>query len=532
MKFKDKLQKLRKECNLSQEQLAYKLNISRQAVSKWESGAAYPEMDKILAISKIFNCSVEFLTNDELVEMEKSEEKDNRTFTKYIRSGLDFITKTMNMFYSMKFRSLVKCLFELAILILIVFVAESLISLGLISVIESFTSFMPEAISYTITGIFTDIVLLIAIITGIIVVGHIFKVRYLDYYEQALNKNKSSNTYNKNNIMVSNTTKNCTNNANDVKDDSDEEIFDKSHMVELKKESKIEIENQYPKVEYIAKKEPKIIIRDPKDEHFAIFEILLKWLRIFIKIIVGSISSIFVISFSGLIVFLVVLLYLLFDGVIFGGLILAVIGVIVVNYEVLNIVYKFLVSQKQNAKRIYIVLVVGIIATSIGTGISIISLKDYTYIDNLDDIRKVEEYEKEYKLTPDFYILLNYKSITYIEDENIQDGVIKIKLRNDKRFTKYVIDELEGFIEIYDVDRTISLKDIYNIFKKDARKKIIRDYGNLSETEICVYGNKNSLKVLKDTMNKKYYNWVAKKGNREKIQYYNQYYDTREVNEE
>ena len=45
MKFEDKLQYLRKKANLSQEQLADKLNVSRQAVSKWESGASYPEMD-------------------------------------------------------------------------------------------------------------------------------------------------------------------------------------------------------------------------------------------------------------------------------------------------------------------------------------------------------------------------------------------------------------------------------------------------------------------------------------------------------
>ena len=68
MKFKDKLQKLRKKSELSQEQLADKLNVSRQAVSKWESGAAYPEMDKIIAISKIFNCGIEYLTNENMTE--------------------------------------------------------------------------------------------------------------------------------------------------------------------------------------------------------------------------------------------------------------------------------------------------------------------------------------------------------------------------------------------------------------------------------------------------------------------------------
>ena len=54
MKFCDKLQKIRKENNITQEQLADKLGVSRQAVSKWESGTAYPDTEKLIQISKIY----------------------------------------------------------------------------------------------------------------------------------------------------------------------------------------------------------------------------------------------------------------------------------------------------------------------------------------------------------------------------------------------------------------------------------------------------------------------------------------------
>ena len=50
MKFGENLQKLRKEKGISQEQLAEQLGVTRQSVSKWESGASYPEMDKIVTI--------------------------------------------------------------------------------------------------------------------------------------------------------------------------------------------------------------------------------------------------------------------------------------------------------------------------------------------------------------------------------------------------------------------------------------------------------------------------------------------------
>ena len=56
MRFSEKLPKLRKDNNLSQEQLADKLGVSRQAVSKWESGNSYPDMEKMLQMCRIFNC--------------------------------------------------------------------------------------------------------------------------------------------------------------------------------------------------------------------------------------------------------------------------------------------------------------------------------------------------------------------------------------------------------------------------------------------------------------------------------------------
>lgn len=61
MSFSDNLQNLRKRENMSQETLAGLLDVSRQAVSKWESGNAYPETEKIISICKIFNCSMDQL---------------------------------------------------------------------------------------------------------------------------------------------------------------------------------------------------------------------------------------------------------------------------------------------------------------------------------------------------------------------------------------------------------------------------------------------------------------------------------------
>jgi len=61
----EKLYKLRKNSGLSQEQLAEKLNVSRQAISKWESGTAVPESEKLITISNYFDVSVDYLLKDD-----------------------------------------------------------------------------------------------------------------------------------------------------------------------------------------------------------------------------------------------------------------------------------------------------------------------------------------------------------------------------------------------------------------------------------------------------------------------------------
>lgn len=66
MTTSDKILKLRKESGLSQEAFAEKLGVSRQSVSKWESGVSIPETDKILAMSELFGVSTDYLLkNDE-----------------------------------------------------------------------------------------------------------------------------------------------------------------------------------------------------------------------------------------------------------------------------------------------------------------------------------------------------------------------------------------------------------------------------------------------------------------------------------
>lgn len=65
MKLSDKLVGLRKSAGMSQEELAEKLNVSRQAVSRWEMGTAMPDAVNILQLSKLFHVTTDYLLNEE-----------------------------------------------------------------------------------------------------------------------------------------------------------------------------------------------------------------------------------------------------------------------------------------------------------------------------------------------------------------------------------------------------------------------------------------------------------------------------------
>lgn len=66
MTIGDKLSKLRKQNNYTQEQLADLLGVSRQAISKWESDVSYPETEKLIQLSNLYRCSLDYLLKDEI----------------------------------------------------------------------------------------------------------------------------------------------------------------------------------------------------------------------------------------------------------------------------------------------------------------------------------------------------------------------------------------------------------------------------------------------------------------------------------
>ena len=191
MNLADNLKRIRKDNNLSQEQLAEKLGVTRQAVSKWESGLSYPEMDKVMQICQLFNLNINELVHENLKEVtEKKKEKDN--LSKVIDSFFNYITKVVNLFSSLKFKDIIKCLFEQFVIIIVLLVFFAIVGMFLGNIVLWMIPYGSSLrrIIYFLEGIYV----FGAFVLGLAIVLHVFKIRYLDYYE-IVTKDEVINNY-------------------------------------------------------------------------------------------------------------------------------------------------------------------------------------------------------------------------------------------------------------------------------------------------------------------------------------------------
>ena len=142
-KFSENLKKIRKDNNLSQEQLADELGVSRQAISKWESAVAYPEMDKIITLCEKFNLNIDDLLHKDIREI-KGEEESKKNLNKFIDDFLNFITNTINMFSNMNLKSKIKCLFEQCVIGFILFVIFCIVGIIVRDLLSGVFGIIPD----------------------------------------------------------------------------------------------------------------------------------------------------------------------------------------------------------------------------------------------------------------------------------------------------------------------------------------------------------------------------------------------------
>lgn len=471
MNLADNLKRIRKENNLSQEQLAEKLGVSRQAVSKWESGQSYPEMDKVLQICSLFNLNINELINENIKEVNETKESKNIS-NKYVTSFFDYLTKVVDMFSSMKFMQIMGCLFEqfvICMILLLIFAIIGGIASGLASPI--LMAIFPISIYYPIIRILEAIYIIVSFVIGAAILFHVFKIRYLDYYEFVKVDQKPRNK------VVDSTIENGT---SEEKEEA-EELVDEDTGEENAKKQKIILEKRHEKV----------IIRDPKHSDFKFISGLGKAILWTIKFFVAWLLFFFAIGFIWLVACLVLSFLFVKTGVLFIGFILAMIGCLIICAICIELMFNFIFSRKNSKTRLFITGIISLIAIGVGSGMLLIGISEFDIAKQ--DVDTVKD-EFVFEMKDNLMIARHYNYYHNVEYVIEDRKDVKIEVEHSKYYISE-IDEEGGFIYIYNHVPDGEAMNMVRMFIKDFNNKKIVNYD--SEQSVKVYASKENIEIMK-----------------------------------
>lgn len=459
MRFNEKLQQLRKENKLSQEQLADMLDVTRQSVSKWESGTTYPEMDKLITMCKIFKCSLDDLTNDE-VEINQNVKQNNSGLIGNIINGIiEIIDKSVKMFSSMDAKHIVGVIVSLFILgCFLCFLRIPFVYLeeGFSRIVLNIPN---SGISGAFMGLFNMVLDIVFFVLYVLAFVYIYKVAYLDKFDYSTDQNE----------------------GHDSKAEHGDSVGEK------------------------VVKEIKPVHRNDERNNslFSFFGNMIIW---FFRLMVGFCLMPFVISLVGLFASLVVVIVIISEGITYFSVILGIIFAIILNVWLLEVGCVFVFNKKASFKRLLFTFFIGVAGMGVSLGMLALEVSNTTYIDEVPSEFELVSTEKEIMMSDELKLhWANYYSyLNYEVDENLTDKIV-IKM-------EYYIDISNPVVDLNE-DDTIEIhhyysngffieKRIWEVLKKDLAKKEVRNYGDLHSVRVTIVSNEENIATLKENTKK------------------------------
>ena len=457
MNFSENLQKLRKEKGLSQEALAEQLNVTRQSVSKWESNVSYPEMDKLIALCKIFDCDLDSLVNG---SVDKKKEREVQEITgKEIFKKLDtFMKKFIFFFESMTAKDVFKFLIDIFFLIILIL----LFRIPFVIIEEVLTHFLRSyADLYHITNFIRFLLDFIYIVFSILIFIYVFKIKYLDQVENDQIRKEVLKTAKNKDIKEKET----------EKDASKEEI----------------------KVE-------KIYIQKTGKSISDVLATLVLWFCKFwvLLFLVGFIASLFpvLVLFGISISFTITGLPLL-------GVVFALLGGILFLLCLIEPCINFLFNQKYHVKRILITALVSFVFFILGTILFTLDISKIQYYDEISPQIAQKEIVEELPMKEEFATcnFPNYHNISYLENESLQDKV-RVKVRTVLQDVSVKQDENGQIYIDYLEYPAFGIGELLDIIKKDLKKGRLYNYQFDAYLEITIESSQANLNQIQQNRTK------------------------------
>lgn len=459
MRFCDKLPKLRKNNNFSQEQFAEKLNVSRQAVSKWESGLSYPDMDKMLQMCKILNCTLEELLDDGAISKNNIPTQKEASVS-YLQDFLSFITKIYNMFLSMTWKEKIKCIIEMFLVTCFVIFIEAVIYFGINLILESFLSLFYFNGQYRIVNFFNLLSLVLLIILGLIIVLHLFKIRYLDYFVTI-----------EDNMVV-------------------EKSIEKPIEIEKTNEEKIE-------KKFLNSNREKVIIRDPKHSFLSFFRFLGQMIKFLFKVFVFFICFILFFLFIFSIIGLSFSIFYFTYGSLFLFLALLFLGCSFFILVFIYYFYFFIADKKIDWKKSFVMLILSLIFVGSGIAGSFVTVLNYEHPTDFSDVETETSVEIiDIKDNTEFYYY-NSDNIIFDIDDSLKKAKIEITTIKGMKYDLYhYFDDSLDHYSIYLED--FDFFQLYELIKNDLKEKKIRNYTESDVVKIKVTLSSEDYMILRN----------------------------------
>ena len=452
MKFGDKLIELRKKNGYSQEELAEKLGVSRQSVSKWESNNTYPETDKIIQIANLFDCSMDDLINDKVTDVESTLRKNKSNVRNIWNSFLNFITETVDMFSKMKFIDGLKCIIVILLIGFLLNIAGIMIcntAAGIISSIFSFLS--PERVSL-IRDVLKGIFHLVWFVVSAIAIIHAFKIKYLNKYE----------------------------------------------TVKKEKQEKETKENENKEVNFVKTKE---------DEPFIFLEVLAKIVIAFIKFIAAWIILGTIFTTIGLLVTVVIALTYISTNILFLWMFLLALAATVVSIQIIVLLIKFIFNKKVNVPLNLIIFISCVIISGVSVGLLALAIRNIEVIDDNSQFNLVEktielDYRENLVIKKNGDFASTYK---YIIDNSLEENKIIISRQVDEKYFKLNThaSEIDKMPVMVVTETGVSnFKVYYELFISNLKNNKVVSFNNYGNDPLVIRANENTINKLIENQKK------------------------------
>lgn len=443
MNFSEKLVKLRKENKMSQEDLAASLDVSRQSVSKWESGQTYPEMDKLLAICKIFNVTLDSLTNDE-VDINNTDNKDKNA----IDSFFSFVKNTYNFIVNNTLIDNAKCFLVMMFTFLVLYILKLPVNLLSEKVTNLITSVSRNNFTIFVANFFEFILDFAYIALFIIVMIYIFKIGFLDKMD--LKKDNDLKT---------------------VKEDK------------LLKESKP--------------------IKENESKNYSFINLLSNILIFFIKFFIACFTFPFLVTLVLLFVGLIIVLYFAFNGLIYIGLILISLSFIFLNILTIEFLIDLLFSKKVPFKRMLITLIASLSIFGIGCGLFSIEVSKISYVNSISPGYKLDKKVYEVNMQDNLLIKTN-ANYEFIVDNSLNNVKIEVETYSD--FIVPNAEKLDYVYRIYFDEFEVNIRNVSDDLIENLKQNKIYNYDFLDKTLVKIYANEKNINILKSNLENQYEN--------------------------